>query len=377
MMHRFQACCFLIVATALSPASWGDDLLHRFEGDVPPYDPSVGWLVGNPCENGCSESIENGHFVLRWTRTFVPAGYSFPYAAPPNTPPTLWVEWQFRSNHPIGQFSYTCDAKFLFEYRRVFDLAFMYGDAGVSASGDDAVLGLDLDNFHTYRLESLDGVNYRVSVDGRVFVTDADSKSVDRYRITFSGLGGCLGDEWPNSVNEWDFVRLGTIAYGEEIVSTHPPTGFVDAGKHPALDRLTVTYEEPNYVYVDEIAVETTPLSSPLGKGGGGPVVVATRRLDNAPPETVEIVLDRPIPYNATTRFTFNDGVIQQSVEFTYAPGDTDGDGDADLADFSWFQNCFGALLTEQCHTCWVLDVDGDSVIDLADYLAFYGALGF
>ncbi len=105
--------------------------------------------------------------------------------------------------------------------------------------------------------------------------------------------------------------------------------------------------------------------------------MIATRRLDNGPAETVEIVLDRPIPYNATTRFTFNDGVIEQSVEFTYAPGDTDGDSDADLADFAWLQNCFeAALLTEQWHTCLVLDVDGNSVIDLTDYAAFRAALG-
>ncbi len=92
----------------------------------------------------------------------------------------------------------------------------------------------------------------------------------------------------------------------------------------------------------------------------------------------MEIVLDRAIAYNATTRFTFNDGVIEQSVEFTYAPGDTDGDGNADLADFAWFQSCFGAaLLAEQWHTCLVLDVDGSSMIDFVDYVAFRAALGF
>ena len=80
----------------------------------------------------------------------------------------------------------------------------------------------------------------------------------------------------------------------------------------------------------------------------------------------VEIVLDRSIPYSATTRFTFNDGVLEQSIEFTYAPGDTDGDGDADLADFAAFQNCFGN--SPVAGVCLPLDFNADSAIDLVDF---------
>ena len=101
--------------------------------------------------------------------------------------------------------------------------------------------------------------------------------------------------------------------------------------------------------------------------------MVATRRLDNGPPETVEIVLDRPIPYNATTRFTFNDGVGVQSVEFTYAPGDIDGDGDADLRDFAAFQNCFGN--SPVAGVCLPLDSNADSAIDLLDFAALQRAM--
>lgn len=39
----------------------------------------------------------------------------------------------------------------------------MYGDAAISYSGDDAVTGMDIDEFHTYRFESLDGVNYHLN----------------------------------------------------------------------------------------------------------------------------------------------------------------------------------------------------------------------
>ena len=102
------------------------------------------------------------------------------------------------------------------------------------------------------------------------------------------------------------------------------------------------------------------------------PTVVATRRLDNGPPDVVEIVLDRPIPYGATTRFTFNDGVLSQTLEFTFAPGDTNGDGQADLADFAAFQNCFGqSIPTAAPNLCAILDFDADGTVDLSDFAGF------
>jgi hypothetical protein len=99
------------------------------------------------------------------------------------------------------------------------------------------------------------------------------------------------------------------------------------------------------------------------------PIVIATRRLDNGPPDVVEIVLDTPIPYNATTRFTFNDGTLSQSLEFTYSPGDIDGDGQATLSDLAAFQNCFGS--NPLIGVCPVLDFDQDGAIDLSDLALF------
>lgn len=49
-------------------------------------------------------------------------------------------------------------------------------------------------------------------------------------------------------------------------------------------------------------------------------MVIATRRQDNGPPETVEIVLDRPLAVGSTTRFTFNTGAATpQTIEYTVA----------------------------------------------------------
>jgi hypothetical protein len=224
--------------------------------------------------------------------------------------------------------------------------------------------------------------------------------------LQFGADSGC-GPTYHPKIDRWDFIRYGTLSSGEQVVSSDPREGFVDARSHPALDRFTVTYDEPNYVYIDEITVQSEPWAQAHGPDEGAdgtglapaaweasaddtglapwaltgalnsalitPSVIATRRQDNGPPETVEIVLDRPIPYNATTRFTFNDGTLEQSVDFTYAPGDTDGDGDADLADFSYFARCFES--TQVAGLCLLFDADGNSVIDLADYIAFGTAL--
>jgi hypothetical protein len=204
-----------------------------------------------------------------------------------------------------------------------------------------------------------------VSVDGTVFVHGIDDHPNGLPYLQFGGAGGCTGDQFPNMINEWDHVRFGTISYGEQIVSSYPPDGFVDAREYSPLDRFTVTYDSPNYVYLDEISVNVS--------SGEAPAVIQTRRLDNGDPETVEIVLDRPIPYDARTRFIFDDGEVTNIVAFVFAAGDTDGDGDADLHDFAAFQACFGSDMLDG--PCLPLDSITDDTINLADYAEFEGVL--
>ena len=355
----------MFIGTLALRASLADDVLYRYEGNVLPYDESAGWLWGG-CETPCSESVENGHLVLEWT-----GGESVNYtyiisndAGEPPLPPTLWVEWAFRSNHPIPPNFYSCDGTFATNYDHVYDLVRMFGDAVISFSGDHAVLGLDINEFHTYRFESLDGANYRFSVDGLVFVDAIDFKASGLAYLQMRGRGACVPNLLP-TVNEWDFVRYGTISYGEQIVAAGPPQGFLDAREHAALDRFAVTFDSPNYVYLDEIGVDVT--------GSVAPVVTQTRRRDNDEPDTVEIVLDRPIARGETTRFTFDDGIAVNVVEYTFAPGDTDGDGDADLRDIAASQRCFG--LTDLTGPCWALDLDESEHIDHTDHAALVSSL--
>ncbi len=301
----------ITLALCALPSVLADDLLHRYDGDVLPYDPGVGWLDGL-CEYPCSEDITGGHLVLRWAQASDTVFYFYRLKKPPDVPPpSFWVEWRFRSNHPMPAHTFSCDAMFTVDYAHLVDSVFMYGDAVVSFSGSEFVLGLELDEFHTYRFESPDGMNFWFSVDGLVFRTSSESGANGYGSLLFGGVGGCLGDEFPDMVNRWDHVRFGTISYGEKIVRSNPPAGFVDARAGALLDRFTVTYDQANYVYIDEITVETT--------GGVTPVVTKTRRLNNGEPDTVEIILDRPIPFDATTRFTFDDGVAVNVVEYTLA----------------------------------------------------------
>jgi hypothetical protein len=349
----------------IDPRCLADDLLYSYEGDVVPYDDSAGWEIFDPCEGRCADSVENGFYVLRWPEPADLANYHYWVAlSPEEAPPSLWVEWRFRSDRSFDDQIGTCDGKLTLSYRWIHELVFMYGDAAISYSGDDYVGGLEIDEFHTYRFESVNGYWYRVSADGLVFIFDHGRNSPGACFLQLRGRGGCSSDHGP-TLNAWDFVRYGTISYGEQIISSDPPNGFLDARNHAPLGRFTVTFDSPNYVYVDEITVTLT--------GGDAPVVTQTRRRENDGPETVEIVLDRPIPMGETTRFTLEDVATVNVIEYTFAPGDTDGDGDADLHDFAAFQRCFG--ITGLSGACLALDFNTDDTIDLDDYEVLQGVL--
>lgn len=62
-------------------------------------------------------------------------------------------------------------------------------------------------------------------------------------------------------------------------------------------------------------------------------------------------------------------------VYATVDPGDYDGDGDVDAADFSKFAYCLGGpgRTYLPTHTCASVDLDGDRDVDLSDFAAFQG----
>ncbi len=305
-----RALAFLLVAHVSTRA---DELLYRYEGDALPQD--VGWANAQNCEPPCHESTENGHLVVRWPTLGGYINYTYFIAQSPQLPPAppFWVEWSFKSNHPFTQFHHLCDASFRIRYNTVFDGLQLNGNAVFPLHGGPELLDLELDTLRTFRFETPDGGHYTIYVDGKPLFEDDDylAFQIDHW-VQIEGQGGCTWDNIPNKINEWDFVRYGQISYGEQIVSTSPPNGELDATQYPALDRFTVTFDAPNYVFVDDISVEVLGLP-----GTPVPMVLASKRLDNSEPEIVEIILDRPMPIGATTRFTLNDGTTVNTVEFT------------------------------------------------------------
>ncbi len=325
----FYLCLFSCIVGA---TTFADESLYRYEGNVLPYDASAGWTIANPCEDECNELLENGHFVLFWPTPGDNTNYNLEIArsrVPP--PPTLWVEWRYRSNHPIGQNFFVCDGEFSVRYDGMNDSIHMYGDLVISSEGGDFISGLDIDEFHTYRFESLDGINYGFYVDGQGIFNSFGSSPTGLSRLQLRGHGGCGLDNIPNQKHEWDYVRYGTISFGEQIIATEPPSGIVSPQEHPNLDRFIVTFDSPNYSYIDDITVQVT--------GGIAPQVIQTHRRENDEPDTLEIVLDRPLSEDEITTFIFNDGQTTNEVVFAYGCADptntvdSDGDGFMDCLD--------------------------------------------
>lgn len=303
---------FLVVALVFSArAIFADGLVYRYEGEVLPTDPAAGWSDADPCINECTQSVQDGLFILSWDGGVQRINYVHNIVEAPTPPPeTLWVEWSFLSNHPFKCASLISDGTFIVDYKDVASIIHMFGDAAMSFGAIEFRGGLEIDEFHTYRFESTDGVNHCVYVDGEILFCDqANTPGNDTHGIQISGEGGCDLDLQP-TFNKYDFIRYGTISSGELIVSTDPPIGELDRTKYPDFDRFTVTFDSPNYVTIDQITVE-------LAGGGDPPVVIKTRRLLNGDPETVEIVLDRPLVIGQTTTFTLNDGTATNVVEYT------------------------------------------------------------
>ena len=358
----FRKTFLTVVLACIQGTTLADDTLFQYEGDIMTSEKSAGSLNGDPCDGTCTEFLEDGHFVFEWPVLGDSASYGRWITIPPEEPlPSLWIEWRFRSNHPIGPLFDSCDGEFVFSYEAILNLVFMYGDTVVSFSGGQGVTGLAIEDFHTYRFESLDGVFYRVSVDGLIFIDTWDIKIPGAASMSFRGNGGCNGDWIPDNKNEWDRVRYGTLGFGEQIVAADPPGGYLDPDEYAGLDRFAITFDSPNYVYIADITVEVS--------GGDTPVVTQTWRRDGAGPETLEIVLDRPIPAGEHTRFIMTDGVITNIVDYSFITGDADGDGDLDLRDFAMLSNCFAQ--SPPTGVCNAFDFNNDETIDLTDHAAF------
>ena len=275
--------------------------MFAYEADALPVD--AGWEVFDPCTPPCSEQIVNGQLVLEWPANFSDVvNYHRFISQPPDLPPdSLWVEWRFKSIRERPVSGFTCDSRVTVAYFVQPKTVLLYGDGAEAPGGEGFVFGLPVDTFRTFRFESTDGQTFAFFIDGAFLFGASESPLENDPYIQFGGRGAC----WPSLVerNTWDYVRYGTIMKGEGIIASDPLSGVLSSLEYPSLDRFAVTFDAPNYVKVSEIAV------------------LQTRRNDNYPPDTLEILLDQPLTVGETTTFTFNDGEAINIVEYTLEPG--------------------------------------------------------
>ncbi|MBI1825073.1 MAG: hypothetical protein HY287_14940 [Planctomycetes bacterium] len=287
----------------------GDHIVYAYEGDRLPYDEAGGW-EGMPCENSCIESVENGNLVLRWFSYGGDAQYFRTFVnSPSDLPESLWIEWRLRSNHPVPCCSISCDTEVSILYDEIEELVDCYGDFAGTPAFNGSISGLDLDQFHTFRFESTDGSHYTLSADGTIFITGVDQGYIAYDYLQFYAHSGCPTVPLPLKIDELDYIRYGSIGSGEAIVSTDPPAGILGSSLNPNLNQFRVTFDNPNYVYINDVSVQVS--------SGTAPKVIKTRRQDNGPPETVEIVLDRALQLGVTTTFTFATGGSPNTVTYT------------------------------------------------------------
>jgi len=309
MIRTVTACVLILSAALVAPATArADGLFFSYEGGTLPSDPGSGFNTSDACETDCSEHLEDGHFVLEWGTMGDVVQYAHVISEDPQpAPKSMWVEWRFRSNQPVPATVISCDGRLNILYRDIAETVHLFQNAALDNNGINSVLGLYPD-FHTYRFESPDGVNYTLAVDGVVFKVDADDAGLLVTVVSFGGEGGCPGFRPQPVRNEWDFVRVGTLGSGEQLVSADPPAGNLTPAEANQLSSIVLTFDQPAYLYVNDITVTTTD--------GTPPAVRATRRLDNGAPEVLEVVLHGPLPPGETTTFTFDTGTGAQSVSY-------------------------------------------------------------
>jgi hypothetical protein len=168
-------CCLVSTVVIVFTASdiRADELLYRYEANVHPYDPAAGWITADSCVPPCSDNVDDGRFNLVWATSGDPVNYHYTIAGFGDpVPPNLWVEWRFRSNNPLPPTDDACDGRFRVKFRTILEVVYMFSDAAVSFSGDIVTRWTDVQEFQTFRFESLDGVGYRITVNGRPFITD-------------------------------------------------------------------------------------------------------------------------------------------------------------------------------------------------------------
>jgi hypothetical protein len=391
-MYKFAAPALVLstIGCLWIPAR-ADEITFAYEADVWPW--LGGFPLYNPCSgpgSDCTDWLQDGHYVTQLTSGTGGAGiygYHRWITMPGGTPPpTLWVEWRFRSNYSIAQSNgwWIDDGRFTTVYNQVVAsvTTYLWGDAALDAGEANLVTGMSMGEFHTFRFEVRDGQSSLRWADGELLMATPPCCVGDGTTyIQFGGdggsfLGGPNGMGYPGMTDEWDFVRYGAITYGEVVVASSPPNGYIDPREDrpsnvnmpEGLTRFTVTFDQPNGLNVSNITVEST--APPALR----PVVQWVTRPDGDFGTSWEIRLDKRIPPGHRTRFIISDEAdaaavgqvgASSTVEYGFLPGDVNADSVANTQDLLAFISAVNAGTADVLHE----DITRDNVINTQDLL--------
>ncbi len=347
----------IVVGIAVPAPVYSDQIEFAYEAtDTFPWE--SGFLGPGACSFSCVDWLEDGHYVAnvdpgdgngvynyhRWIT--MPGGQE---------PATLWVECAFRSNYSyLDSNGFVLDdGRFKVEYDETVasPSTYLWGDAAFDSSVCCAVTGMAMGEFHTHRFEIADGLSSRRWADGKLLMqTTICCEGAGTTYIQFGGSAGGLGGGpdglgYPNMTDEWNYIRYGLITFGEVVIASDPPSGYIDPRQDrpvgmpqtlQGLDRFTVTFNEPNGLHIGNITVEST---APVALR---PNVQWVTRPEGDDGDTWEIRLDKRIPPGHRTRFIISDeadavavGQVGASsvVEYAYLPADVNGDETANTQD--------------------------------------------
>ena len=364
-----------------------DQIVFAYEGDTWP------WLAGfdtfNACDVDCEHWLEDGRYVLNLDPGLQSGVYNYSRLITTTggtPPPTLWVEWRFKSNYSYLQSNdfVLDDARVRVEYDQTVASVstWMWGDAAFDAGEAHFVTGMAMGEFHSFRFEIANGLDSFRWADGKLLQEmNAPQSGAGTTYIQFGGIGGSGaggpdGMGYPQLTDSWDFLRYGTISYGEVIVSADPAAGYIDprqdrptgSNTPQGLTRFTVTFNEPNGLRNGNVAVEST---APVSEW---PAVEWVTRPDGDDGDTWEIRLDKRIAPGQRTRFIISDeaeaaAVGEQGatsvVELSFLPGDVNGNGTSNTQDLLAWIMAFNSGAADLLHH----DINRNELINTQDLL--------
>lgn len=214
-MRRLAACLALATIAALPAAA--EQYWVAYEGNDFPE--NVGWIrtYGNeqgPRQGGAMRSIANGALVLDSREsTQIYDFYKIERQLNPESGELFVAEWRLRVLDNLGNPG-TADSVFGIARDGGGTLSFGYFVDRVTSTREGWELPVTPLDFHQYRVESTDMINYSLWIDGDFAISGMwDLNSLNE---SFVGFGDAV--QGAASLADWDYMRFGVVPEGSASV---------------------------------------------------------------------------------------------------------------------------------------------------------------